>query len=116
VEDGPIFKSPSKQVAGDPEQTSEVTSSNFFHCLKLAAENVIFPFAPITECFDSCMPGGKQARSESEFMRNFLARLKHFSMVITMANKKDRQEGEGEEDKSAQTSRSRRRKSKRLLT
>jgi hypothetical protein len=46
VEDGPIFKSPSKQVGGDPDQPLEVTSSNFFLCLKLAAENVIFLFSP----------------------------------------------------------------------
>jgi hypothetical protein len=39
VEDGPIFKSPSKQTS-DSQSSSGVTSINFFHCLKMAADNV----------------------------------------------------------------------------
>jgi len=45
VVDSPLFKSPSKQVGGDPD----ITSSNFLLSLKLAAENVIFLFSPITK-------------------------------------------------------------------
>lgn len=38
VEDGPVFKSPAKRTGPQGENSS----TDFFHCLKMAAENVWF--------------------------------------------------------------------------